>query len=273
MESIPLCNWAVSLAALAYWADVIAGSHAVQPLAPAALSASIFSAGAFNAAAWVMVFTRLAAPAPVRNAPGTLAVVVFASALLCLLPIGLALAPALILLGLGLLLHADLPASRREAGLLLFGLGIGWGWPFLRLAHAAIGYVDAQVVGTILRLSGLDAQVQGNMIAHGDFSIEILPACASSSPLAEVALAYAVVALYCRHRLSKADLPWLLASLLFSVMLTEFRLALMVPSWADWNWWHNGPGVTIYELVALAGAGLFPWLATRRMPARRAIAA
>ena len=261
----------MALAALAYWADVIAGSHAAQPLAPAALSASIFGAGAFNAAAWVMVMTRLLAPAPRRPAPATLAVPLLGSALICVLPIGIALAPGLILLGLGLLMHVALPASRREAGLLVLGLGVSWGWPFLRLAHAAVGHLDAQAVGFILRFAGLDVLVQGNIVAHGQFSIEILPACASSSPLAEVALAYIVVALYCRHRLSKADLPWLLASLIYSVVLTEIRLSLMVPSWADWNWWHNGPGVTVYELIALAGAGLFPWLALRQQPILKAL--
>jgi hypothetical protein len=273
MENVQLCSWSVSLAALGYWADVIASSHATQPLTPAALGASIFSAGAVNAATWVLGFSRLVAPAPRRAAPATLAVPIFASAVLCVLPIGIALAPGLILLGGALLLHADLPASRREAGLLVLGLGVGWGWPFLRVAHAAVGSLDARAVGAILGLSGLDVRVQGNIVAHGNFAIEILPACASSSPLAEVALAYAVVALYCRHRLSKADLPWLIASLLYSIMLTEIRLSLMVPSWADWNWWHNGPGVTIYELVALAGAGLFPWLASRPQRALKALLA
>jgi hypothetical protein len=169
-------------------------------------------------------------------------------------------------------MHADLPASRREAGLLMVGLGIGWGWPFLRLAHAAIGHLDAQAVGFILRHSGLDVLVQGNIVGRGNFSIEVLPACASSSPLAEVALAYVVVAFYFAHRLSKADLPWLVASLFYSIVLTEIRLSLMVPSWADWNWWHNGPGVTVYELVALAGAVLFPWLASRPRSAFKALA-
>lgn len=231
----------------------------------------MFGAGAFNAAAWVLVMARWLAPAPRCPAPATLALPLLACALICVLPIGIALAPGLILLGLGLLMHAALPASWREAGLLVLGLGVSWGWPFLRLAHAAVGHLDAQAVGFILRFAGLDVLVQGNIVAHGQFSIEILPACASSSPLAEVALAYIVVALYCRHRLSKADLPWLLASLIYSIVLTEIRLSLMVPSWADWNWWHNGPGVTVYELVGLAGAVLFPWLALRPRPMLKAL--
>lgn len=273
MESTELCGWAVSLAALGYWANVIAGSHAAQPLAPAALSASIFAAGAFNAAAWVMVAARCLARTPSRPAPASLIGLMLASGLLCVLPIGIALAPALVLLGLIMRLHAALPARRREAGLLLLGLGASWGWPYLRFLHAHMGFLDAQAAGWLSQLAGLQVQVQGNIVAHGNFAIEILPACASSSPLAGVTLAYAVVALHCRHRLSRADLPWLAASLFYSIILTEIRLSLMVPSRADWNWWHNGPGVTLYELAALAGAALIPWLAAYRPKVLKAIPA
>lgn len=273
MKSTELCGWAVSLAALGYWANVIAGSHAAQPLAPAALSASIFAAGAFNTAAWVMVAARCLACTPSRPAPASLIGLMFASGLLCVLPIGIALAPALVLLGLIMRLHAALPASRREAGLLLLCLGASWGWPYLRFLHAQMGFLDAQAAGWLSQLAGLQVQVQGNIVAHGNFAIEILPACASSSPLAGVTLAYAVVALHCRHRLSRADLPWLAASLFYSILLTEIRLSLMVPSRADWNWWHNGPGVTLYELAALAGAALIPWLAATRPQVLKAVPA
>ncbi len=271
MQSVELCAWAVLLAALAYWADVIAASHAAQPLGAAALIGSISGAGAFNAAAWLMVATRCRRPAPRLAAPASLVLLALVSGLLCIVPIGMALAPALVLLGLSLALHPALPASRREAGWLLLGLGVSWGWPFLRFAHLAVGRLDARVVAALARLHGMDVGVQGNIVWHGDFAIEILPACASSYPLAEVVLAYAVVAMFCRHRLALADLGWLAASLLYSIVLTEIRLCLMVPDWADWNWWHNGAGVTVYELAALAGAALIPWAAARRAAGRRAI--
>lgn len=267
----------MALAALGYWADVIAGSHAAQPLAPAALCASFFSAGAFNIAAWAMVAVRFLQPQsqsqPFQPVSAILAITVLVSSLLCVVPIAFALAPGLMLLGLGLFLHPALPAKRRQAGLLLLGLGITWGWPFLRFAHGAVGRLDAQVVGAILHFSGLHVRVQGNVIGSGNFGIEVLPACASSFPIAEVVLAYVLVAVYSGRRLSKADLPWLVASVLFSLMLTEIRLSLMVSSWADWNWWHNGPGVSIYELVALAGAVFFPLMAARPFHGRKALAA
>jgi hypothetical protein len=270
MQSVELCGWAVLLAALAYWADVIAASKAGEPLGAAALMTSISGAGAFNAAAWLMVATRCRTPAPRLSAPASLVLLALVSGLLCIVPIALALAPALVLLGLSLALHPALPPSRREAGWLLLGLGVSWGWPFLRFAHLAVGRVDARVIETLEQLRGVDVGAQGNIVWHGNFAIEILPACASSYPLAEVALAYAVVAMFCRHRLALADLVWLAASLLYSIALTEIRLCLMAPSWADWNWWHNGPGVTVYELAALAGAAFIPWAAARRAASRRA---
>lgn len=57
-------------------------------------------------------------------------------------------------------------------------------------------------------------------------------------------------------------LGWLAASLATSVLLTELRLPLLAAGANGYHWWHFGPGVTVYALVAVCAAVVFPILVT-----------
>jgi len=266
-----LLRWCLALAAIAYFGDIAGASHRPDALAPAALCASLFGAGAFNVAAWLMILGRAAQPLPDRPASLVCIMLALLFGLVCALPLGLTLAPTLAVLGLTLRYAPSLPRNGREIALLLLALSASWGSGFARFLAVAAARVDAPIAAAIAGLAGISTQVHGNLIGAGTFSIEILPGCASTTPLPTVLLAYVVVVLHRGRRFSKTDLPWLLASLLLSIALTELRLALMIPSQPDWNFWHNGEGVTMYEIAALAAATACPWfarpLSRRRQPA------
>jgi Transmembrane exosortase (Exosortase_EpsH) len=201
-------------------------------------------------------------PCPERPASPRLVLTALGLGLLCAVPVDPALVLALAALGSGVLLQSDVTGAGRQAGLLLLVLAGSWASPDLRPLHVAIAHWDAQTVGWVMHLAGASVVVRGNLVINGNFAIEVLSDCASSAPLAQVILAFVVIALYRRGSCRRADAPWLLASLLASVVLTEIRLSLMAISHADYSWWHDGLGVTVYGLVALAPAIAFPLLST-----------
>jgi hypothetical protein len=254
--------WCLVLAAVAYWAKVVSGSGAPNPLAPVAIADRIFGAGAFSVVAWAMILKRAGKLVPERPASPRLVFVALVLGLLCAVPVDPALVLALAGLAGGLLLQSDATRAGRQAGLLLLVLAGSWASPDLRPLHVAIAYGDAHAVGWLMHLAGASVVVRGNLVINGNFAIEILSDCASSAPFAQVILAFVVIALYRRGSCRRADAPWLLCSLLASIVLTEIRLSLMAISHADYSWWHDGLGVTVYQFVALAPAMAFPLLAT-----------
>jgi hypothetical protein len=241
---------------------VVSGSGAPNPLAPVAIADSIFGAGAFSVVAWVMVLKRAGKLVPERPASPSFILVALGLGLLCAVPADPALVLALAGLAGGLLLQSDATCVGRQAGLLLLVLAGSWASPDLRPLHVAIAHWDAQTVGWMMHLAGVSVAVRGNLVINGNFAIEVLSDCTSSAPLAQVILAFVVIALYRRGNCRRADAPWQLASLLASVVLTEIRLSLMAVSHADYLWWHDGLGVTVYQFVALVPAIAFPLMAT-----------
>ncbi|HQT63354.1 MAG TPA: hypothetical protein PLT25_00665 [Acidocella sp.] len=227
-----------------------------------------FHLGAFNIAAWLMVLARarqLLAPPPMARYI-ILAALALALAAVRLVPAGFGAVLAIAVLGAGVLLQPCVARAGREAGWLLLALALSAVMVFLDRFTLPIAPLDAQAVAALLRALGFAVTASGAIVGDGSFRILILTGCSSLAPLGSVILAYVVVKFYLGRALNWTDLPWLLAALLTSIALTEIRLCLMVPSFEAWDWWHNGPGLTVYELVALAAAALFPLLASR--PAR-----
>ncbi|MDR3520226.1 MAG: hypothetical protein P4L54_01275 [Acidocella sp.] len=225
-----------------------------------------FRLGAFNIAAWLMIFARaghIISPHPAATRIIVAAMVAALAALLAVpsvLGVGLAMA----LLGGGILLQPKLLTPARESGWLLLALAACAATLSLCAFSLPVADWDAQAAAWLSRLAGFHATAQGPLAGVGAFRVIILTGCSSITPLASVWLAYLVILLFMRVTPGRADIPWLLASFITSIALTEIRLSLMLPSAAAWNWWHNGPGVTLYELTALAAAALFPLLASRR---------
>lgn len=256
-------GWCVAFAGCAYLASVVATPQSGDPFTSGSTLHRLINAGAFNLLAWPMLFGRVRSFGryPARPAAILLAACI---GLLCAIPVGAMPAVALVLFGLARWARRAGSAAAREAAMLALALGASIGSPYARFLHLAISRLDAHVVAGMMRLAGVPVHVAGNLISYGNFSIEVLAACASSAPLAGCVLAYVLIAIYLRGAPGIADLPWLLGSLATSVVLTELRLSLMVPSEANWNFWHNGWGLTFYEIAALLLAGLFPVLASLR---------
>jgi exosortase/archaeosortase family protein len=167
---------------------------------------------------------------------------------------------AMILVRCGQLV-ADRPARKS---LVAAALGVGLLCAIPAPLHVMVGHLDAHALALVSGLAGLPVTVDGNVAMAGDFGVEILATCTSSSQLPDVILAFVVVVLYRRGALRWADLPFLIAALVVSVVLNEIRLAFMVRNEAAYQWWHEGTGATVYGLAALTSAVAFPLLATAR---------
>jgi exosortase/archaeosortase family protein len=111
----------------------------------------------------------------------------------------------------------------------------------------------------------MEATVHANIVDNisANFSVAIWPYCASSLPLAGVSLAFLVMVLYLGHPPRRRHVPWLCMSFVGSILLTEIRLLLLATNEASYEWWHDGPGVSVYAVAALVLAVVFPILATR----------
>jgi len=259
-----LAFWCVILAAIAFWGEVIADSFDRDLPIPVAIVQSVLAGGAFGVAAWAMILARcgrLVADRPARTA---LIAAALGVGLLCAIPVRPATALALACLGLWLLVAATATRGGRQAGILMLALSLSWVSICLSPVHVMLGHLDAHALAFVAGLAGVPVTVDGNVAAAGDFSIEIMAGCTSSWQLPDVILAFVIVALYRRGALRWADLPFLIAALVASVVLNEIRLALMVRKEAAYLWWHDGTGATVYGLAALALAVAFPLLATAR---------
>lgn len=261
----------MAFAGCAFLASVLIAPHGDNPFTTGPALHRILNAGAFNLLAWPMIFSRIFVFGR-RPAPLSLILLALLIGLFCVIPVGVVPAVALAGFGLVLLCRRAAPVAAREAGILALALGASIGSPYARFLHLAFARLDAQVVGILMALHGVPVSVSGNLITDAHFTIEVLAACASSAPLAGCLLAYVMITIHLRGMPGKADLPWLLLSLFTSVVLTELRLMLMVPSEAAWDFWHNGLGLTFYEIAALLFAGLYPVLAGLRGPHGTALA-
>jgi hypothetical protein len=258
--------WCTVLAGISYWAELLRESPAIQsPLDPVSWANSIFGAGAFTVAAWAMVATRAGQLVPYRPASLPLIIAALGLGLLCVIPARQVTGLILAGMGIRLLLRPEATRSGRQAGLLLLALAGTWLWGrFFTPLQVVAAEIDAHVVGWVMNAIGFEVLVNGNLLVNGDHGIEVLVACSSTYPLAEVVLAFVVITLYLRGSCLRADLPWLLGSLATSVVLTEIRLVLMALNGDSYQWWHFGPGSSVYGFAALVGACVFPLLAALR---------
>jgi hypothetical protein len=256
--------WCAVFAAIGFWGNAVIDSGNPDPLSAAGIWETFVESGAFTVAAWVMILARAPKAVAERAASARVVLGAIGIGVLCVVPFRPAIALAVGLLAVGLLRRAAATRSGRQAGWLLACLtGVAVSG-FLGTLHVLVAQVDAHVVAVIWRLLGGDAFALGNTVTNGGFELDVYKACASSAPLPQVVLAFVVVAIYRRGDWRRSDLPWLLASLLASVVLTEIRLTTMAGGEVEYTWLHEGSGVTVYALTAMALAVLFPWCATRR---------
>ncbi len=263
--------WCICLGLAGYAGGIFEPS--AQRISAGGVFGDIAGAGGFNLAAWAMVLWRLRRIGPASPASLWLVVAAFAYGVSCAVPLAPCLALGLAGLGLVLLRRRDSSEPGREAGWLILLLGVCWGAPYARPVHLIVARFDAVAAGLLVRLAGGQAQVSGNIVGTPEFSIEVFTACASSTPLPEVMLAYLVVVFYRGGHFGRAHFGYLAGSFGVSMALSEIRLGLMEPSRADWRFWHFELGATMYELAALVSALAWPYLATWRLGRVKALPA
>jgi hypothetical protein len=260
-----LWTWSLLLAGVAYWANVVRTFPHGPTISLGSIGYSILNAGAFDVGAWVLIVAWIGRVVPNGVATGRHIGTALTAGVLCAVPSQQAIVGALFALGIAIILPPRTHYSRKVA-VLVFCLAIELMWRSVYLLpfHAMIATIDARVCEAILNLLGQSIQVHANQIENirTGFAIEVLAPCASSFPLAGICVAFFVTMLYCDQFPRSADLTWLALALVASVLLTEVRLSLMSMGEATYTWLHDGDGVVVYTLSALALAILFPVLAT-----------
>ncbi len=268
--------WAGLSVFVAFWLQVVLDGRPIAVLTPRDALDHILDNGAFDVFAWGLVALRLAELAPPRPARGWQIVTAFLIGLLVLSPYRLATAAALAAQAFRLLIEPNPTRQGRQVAWLFLALAVESAWLSGLVAplHALVAHLDAAIVACALRALGVAAAAHGNLVATAGsgFSIIIWPFCSASHPLAAVGLGYLVMTVFLDRPGPRQHWPWVGATFLSSIVLTEIRLTLLAWDQASYTWWHDGPGATIYTLAALGLAVSFPILAHRGWDGTRAAA-
>jgi hypothetical protein len=268
--------WATLIVGAAYWADV-ARPAAGGDGTVASIVDGIVANGAFDVMAWALVLVRCATHRDDGPATPWSVLTTLLLGVIVLVPVRLAPALGLVLLG-GLLFGGPRASPGiRPMRLLLFALAAETVWVGSALSplHVLVGTIDARIGALLFGLLGQVAAPHANVLQNlsSGFSIVIWPPCASSFPLAAVALAFMAMAIYRGKPLRWSQWPWLALACGGSIVLTEIRLMLLAWNEASYRWWHDGFGVSVYALVALGWAVAVPIMATAdRAGAGRSVA-
>jgi hypothetical protein len=258
--------WALLVIFISYWLNIVRPSSADDAMTVGSVIEKILDNGAFDLVAWALVLFRLIRARAPRPAHPRTILSAFALGMIVLVPHRLAAAAAAGLFGASLLRDGE--ARVRKSGLVLCGLAATnlWTSPLFAPVHVLVGHFDAHVCAALLRLLGQDATATANVVENAttQFGIMVWPYCSSSFPLGDVALAFVVTLQILRAPWRNAFVPLLALSCVASVALTEMRLVLLAWDNAGYEWWHDGPGVSLYALAAVALAMAFPWIAARR---------
>ena len=258
--------WLLLIACVSYWGNAMRVlSHEAEP-GITMLLAAVLNAGAFPVVAWGLLATWWRDMSSSGAATPRQVAVGIAVGLLCAVPSRQTLICALVLLAWSLLRTPT--ATRARSGAMLLGylaFDIVWTSPYMLPVHAIVAALDARFVSLLLRLLGTPATAHGNIIDNdaARFGVEVLSYCSSSYDLSGVGLAFLVVVLYRGRMPRMTDTWWIGAAVLFSIALTQVRLAIMAVGENWYFWMHDGVGGTFYTLLALMSAILFPVLATR----------
>ena len=263
--------WTLLIAGLAYWCNVVRTARESAPLGLDRVVESVIQNGAFCAAAWLLIAAWVvevgaAGTGITERASGRQIATALAACLPAVVPSRQTTILLLLILGAQLAWPAGTRAGRKIATLLFaLAFDIAWTSPYALPLHAAVANLDAHAVRALLHVVGITVTEHGTLLDNpgNGFGIEILARCASSYPFSGVCLAFVICLLYLGRFPRWRDVPWLAGSLAVSVVLSEIRLSWMAVREVDYLWLHEGDGVTLYTLIAVGFAMLFPLLAVR----------
>jgi hypothetical protein len=258
--------WSVLMVSVAFWSNVMRASAGDTP-GLSNMLAHVLNNGAVDVLAWMLVIVRCGKLYTANPASMVQVSIAFLAGVIVLAPLRFASGLALTILGVLLLKDQHANRSARDVGLIFVALAVETVWTssLLQPLHVLVGTMDASINVLMLRLFNIGAMVHANAVDNisANFAIAMWPGCTSSFPLASVGLLFIAVVLFLGQPLRRFHLSWLVASLIASILLTEIRLVLLALNETSYDWWHNGPGLSIYTIVALVPAVIFPILATR----------
>lgn len=259
--------WSLATVAIAYFArDIRAASDHGGPALQSFIDGFV-NDSAFVVFAWIFILARAVRTLTTEAATPIQIWAALLAGAASVAPFRLANASALFILGANFLFIPGSRLAGRDIALCLFALALESIWlsPLIAPLHILVSHLDARICVMLLDLLKMTAHAQGSIVDNTTtgFSIVIWPPCSSSYPLAAVALAFAVVAIYMGQRPQLCQLPFIAASMIASITLTEWRLAFLGIDQSSYKWWHDGPGTSVYTIAALGFAVLFPIMAAR----------
>lgn len=267
--------WALLVVGSAYWGNVIRTGRGTEAMGPSLILENVLQNGAFCVAAWGLIAALVQATSSEERASGRQIAATIGLCLLSAVPARQATILALIALAAQFGTQSSARPGRSVAVLLLaLAIDMAWTSIYALPLHTNVSVLDARAVQAVAALAGFTVAAHGNVATNVDtgFGIEILARCTSSHPLAGVLLAFAVTLLYRREFPRSHDFTWMAMSFIASIVLSEMRLTWMVLREEDFDWLHEGSGVTVFALVGVGLAVLFPLLARRKsglVPIRR----
>ena len=265
--------WALLMLLVAYWTNLVRIDSNGGSVSLGTIANSVINEGAFDLLAWVVVFENTSLLSKGRPAcRGEILQTLFIGAL-CLIPTRQTVAVGMLVLALFFYTGHDASVFTRRISAILSALSFETVWtsPYLDFVHVTVGKFDAQIVAAIYRGLGHAASAYGNVVQNSanNFGITLVTQCSSSFILAGTGVAFLVTAFFRGESLNRYSIIWLCGCLIASVMLTELRLTLMARNEADYDWWHNGPGLSVYSLAATVSAVCFSIAATRNRGATK----
>jgi hypothetical protein len=260
--------WALLMLGVSYWANLLRADSVGGSVSLSAVADTIINEGAFDLLAWFVIFENARSLSKRRPASRLEILQTLLVGAICVVPTRQAVAAGMLCFAMFLYAGRDNPSSARRILSVLCAISfeIIWTSPYLDFLHIAVGKLDARIVTAIYRGFGIPAHANGNVIYNGidDFGIMLITKCSSSFMLAGTGVAFLVTALFRGRTVGRSGTIWLCGCLMMSVILTEVRLALMARNEAAYDWWHNGPGASVYSLAATASAVCFSIAATRK---------
>lgn|GEM_PF-6213718 len=123
--------------------------------------------------------------------------------------------------------------------------------PFLfQLFKGFILVAEVEFVAHLWRLFGFDVWSDGQLLVldHG-MKIRMIGACSVFTNLSFGFLCYATVKAFNRKQMVYSDVIMVGTLIVLLVLGNTIRIGLMLPSLADYEFWHHGFGATIFGLV------------------------
>jgi hypothetical protein len=124
--------------------------------------------------------------------------------------------------------------------------------------------LEAAIAAKLLTTFSTGYSTQYNLIMAPDgYTIAINAGCSAFHNLSLGALIWISIIKFRRLYFTRLDFAALAGTFVAVILINEIRIMLMARSYADFVYWHEGPGVTIVSVAMLVSVGALVLLASR----------